>query len=173
MSLLLLFCLFLHRSLYSTRHSHASSFLPLSHHSVDCSFPPQCNKRRHSWISLICGWFKCLIISPPRSGPNQSLYSQSNLITLTTKTIKSHCQIHLASPDRAALRWGKQPMWGLVQMQSWSALQNYVSATCHCLKTELYKSQDSLISGTVSCQKFTHLKALILLILGLFREGLL
>lgn len=90
------------------------------------------------WISLISGWFKCLIISPPRFGPHQSLYSQSNLITLTTKTIKSHCQTRLASPDNAVLHWCKQPMWGLVQMLSWSVFQNYVSAiqTCQSFKTE-------------------------------------
>lgn len=123
-------------SLPVSHYTHPAMLFPLSHCFRKCSSSPQWNQLRHSWISLICGWFKCLIISPPRSGPHQSLYSQSNLITLTTKTIKSHCQIHLASPDSAAFHSCKQPMCGLVQMLSWSGFQNSASTiqTCHSCK---------------------------------------
>lgn len=104
-----------------------------------CSSSTWWNQLRHSWISLICGWFKCLIISPPRSGPHQSLYSQSNLITLTYKDR----QIHLASPGSTAFHWCEQPMWGLVQMLSWSGFQNGI----HSPNMPLIKNGESVQDG--------------------------
>lgn len=113
-SVFLSVCLTRH-SLYPSPHV----LFSLSHCFCKCSSSPWWNQLRHSWITLICGWFKCLIIFPPRSGPHQSLYSQSNLITLTTKTVKSYCPIHLASPDNTAFHWCKRPIWGLVQILIW------------------------------------------------------
>lgn len=120
-----------------TLHAQPALYFSLSQCFRKCSSSPWWNLLKHSWISLICGWFKCLIISPPRSGPHQSLYSQSNLITLTTKTIKSHCQIHLASPDSTAFHWCKQPKWGFGSDVIWSGFQNsFQMGNLHCWMDE-------------------------------------
>lgn len=69
-------------------------------------------------------------------------------------------QIHLASPGSTAFHWCEQPMWGLVQMLSWSGFQNCI----HYPNMPLTKNKDYSVQDGWNPQSLEQLSILPLAI---------